>query len=55
MHSAAGFSGSDELIVEAELGGGDGDVAWQHAQIFRQSMKEAEAPSLEIVVEMEDA
>ncbi|XP_062845921.1 peptide-N(4)-(N-acetyl-beta-glucosaminyl)asparagine amidase [Trichomycterus rosablanca] len=55
MHSPVGFSGSGELFVEAELGGGDGDAAWQHAQLFRQSMKEAEAPSLEILVEMEDA
>uniref|UniRef100_A0AAR2LKG1 Peptide-N(4)-(N-acetyl-beta-glucosaminyl)asparagine amidase n=1 Tax=Pygocentrus nattereri TaxID=42514 RepID=A0AAR2LKG1_PYGNA len=55
MHSLAGFSGSTELVVEAELSGGDGDAAWQHAQLFRQSMKETETSSFEILVEMEDA
>ncbi|XP_036423576.1 peptide-N(4)-(N-acetyl-beta-glucosaminyl)asparagine amidase [Colossoma macropomum] len=55
MHSLAGLSGSTELVVEAELSGGDGDAAWQHAQLFRQSMKESETSSFEILVEMEDA
>uniref|UniRef100_W5KU87 Peptide-N(4)-(N-acetyl-beta-glucosaminyl)asparagine amidase n=1 Tax=Astyanax mexicanus TaxID=7994 RepID=W5KU87_ASTMX len=55
MHSVAGLSESTELVVEAELSGGDGDAGWQHAQLFRQNMKETETSSFEIIVEMEDA
>ncbi|KAM9434363.1 peptide-N(4)-(N-acetyl-beta-glucosaminyl)asparagine amidase isoform 1-T1 [Clarias gariepinus] len=54
MHSATGLTGSAEVVVEAELSGGDGDAAWQHAQLFRQSLKDTETSSFEIVVEMED-
>lgn len=36
------FSGSDYIVIEAELHGGSGDVAWQHAQLFRESMDDPE-------------
>lgn len=55
MHSPTGLTGSEEVVVEAELSGGDGEVAWQHAQLFRQSLKDTETSSFEILVEMEDA
>lgn len=55
MHSPTGLTGSAEVVVEAELTGGDGQAAWQHAQLFRQSLKDAETSSFEILVEMEDA
>ncbi|XP_048848793.1 peptide-N(4)-(N-acetyl-beta-glucosaminyl)asparagine amidase isoform X1 [Brienomyrus brachyistius] len=55
MHSAPNFSGSTDLVVEAELGGSEGELSWQHSQLFRHSLKEAEDSSLEIVIEMAEA
>ncbi|XP_051526404.1 peptide-N(4)-(N-acetyl-beta-glucosaminyl)asparagine amidase-like isoform X1 [Myxocyprinus asiaticus] len=55
LHSAASLSGGTELIVEAELKGGDGDVSWQHAQLFRQSLEETEKVLFELRVEMEQS
>lgn len=34
------FVNSKQLILEAELAGGRGDVAWQHSQLFRQSLND---------------
>ncbi|XP_026145753.1 peptide-N(4)-(N-acetyl-beta-glucosaminyl)asparagine amidase-like [Carassius auratus] len=55
LHSSSSLSGGKELIVEAELTGGEGEVSWQHAQLFRQSLKDAEKVSFEILVEMEES
>lgn len=55
MHSAASLSGGTELVVEAELTGGEGDVSWQHAQLFRQSLKETEKVLFEVLIEMEQS
>ncbi|KAJ8367353.1 hypothetical protein AAFF_G00320520 [Aldrovandia affinis] len=55
VHAAPSFSGSTELIVEAELAGGEGESSWQHAQLFRQSLKEPKEPSLEILIALETA
>ncbi|KAK2864603.1 hypothetical protein Q7C36_003757 [Tachysurus vachellii] len=55
MHSPTGLTGSAEVVVEAELSGGDGEAAWQHAQLFRQSLKDTETSSFEILVQMEGA
>ncbi|MFT7811400.1 peptide-N(4)-(N-acetyl-beta-glucosaminyl)asparagine amidase isoform X1 [Arapaima gigas] len=52
MHSAPSFSGSTELVVEAELSGGDGQLSWQHSQLFRHSLKEPEESSFEILIDM---
>ncbi|KAI1902418.1 hypothetical protein AGOR_G00044560 [Albula goreensis] len=55
MHPAPSFSGSTELIVEAELAGGEGESSWQHAQLFRQSLAEPKEPSFEILIDLEEA
>ncbi|RXN34451.1 peptide-N(4)-(N-acetyl-beta-glucosaminyl)asparagine amidase [Labeo rohita] len=55
LHSSSTLSGGKELIVEAELTGGEGEVSWQHAQLFRQSLKDTEKVIFEILVEMEES
>lgn len=37
-----------KLYLKARLEGGKGDLAWQHAQLFRESMKNQEANGFEI-------
>ncbi|XP_038828062.1 peptide-N(4)-(N-acetyl-beta-glucosaminyl)asparagine amidase [Salvelinus namaycush] len=54
MHLLPGLSGSSELVVEAELAGGEGESSWQHSQLFRRNLNEPEESSLEIFVEMEE-
>lgn len=49
------LSGSSEFIIVAELSGGEGDSSWQHAQLFRQSLKETEESSFEILIHLEEA
>uniref|UniRef100_A0A4W6FP67 Peptide-N(4)-(N-acetyl-beta-glucosaminyl)asparagine amidase n=1 Tax=Lates calcarifer TaxID=8187 RepID=A0A4W6FP67_LATCA len=47
--------GSSDFIVVAELSGGEGEAFWQHSQLFRQSLKETEESSFEILIQLEDA
>ncbi|XP_012290984.1 peptide-N(4)-(N-acetyl-beta-glucosaminyl)asparagine amidase isoform X2 [Aotus nancymaae] len=54
LHSYADFSGATEVILEAELSGGDGDIAWQHTQLFRQSLNDHEENCLEIIIKFSD-
>ncbi|XP_012865966.1 PREDICTED: peptide-N(4)-(N-acetyl-beta-glucosaminyl)asparagine amidase isoform X1 [Dipodomys ordii] len=46
------FSGATEVILEAELSKGDGDAAWQHTQLFRQSLNDHEENGLEIIIKL---
>ncbi|XP_018571005.1 peptide-N(4)-(N-acetyl-beta-glucosaminyl)asparagine amidase [Anoplophora glabripennis] len=44
------FYGSQVLSISASLSGGKGDVSWQHAQLFRQSIDSEDFPfSLKII------
>ncbi|XP_076986084.1 peptide-N(4)-(N-acetyl-beta-glucosaminyl)asparagine amidase isoform X2 [Tamandua tetradactyla] len=54
LHSYHDFSGATEVILEAELSKGDGDVAWQHTQLFRQSLNDHEENCLEIIIKFSD-
>ncbi|CAN9504156.1 unnamed protein product [Ophioblennius macclurei] len=53
--SFPGLRGASVLLVSAELGGGDGETSWQHAQLFRQSWKETDKSSFEIIIHLQDA
>uniref|UniRef100_UPI00398F8418 peptide-N(4)-(N-acetyl-beta- glucosaminyl)asparagine amidase n=1 Tax=Pristiophorus japonicus TaxID=55135 RepID=UPI00398F8418 len=53
-HSFPDFNGSTELILEAELSGGEGAVAWQHTQLFRQSLNDRQEYPMEIVITLQD-
>lgn len=53
-HSFQNVAGSSELTVTAELGGGDGDVSWQHSQLFRQSLKQTEDYSFDVQICLDD-
>lgn len=48
------FSGATEVTLEAELSRGDGGVAWQHTQLFRQSLSDPGENGLEIIIELSD-
>uniref|UniRef100_A0AAY4EU34 Peptide-N(4)-(N-acetyl-beta-glucosaminyl)asparagine amidase n=1 Tax=Denticeps clupeoides TaxID=299321 RepID=A0AAY4EU34_9TELE len=52
MQVIPSISGATEMVVVSELRGGD---SWQHAQLFRRSLKDPEESSFEILVELEDA
>ncbi|XP_006883415.1 PREDICTED: peptide-N(4)-(N-acetyl-beta-glucosaminyl)asparagine amidase [Elephantulus edwardii] len=54
LHCYHDFFGVTEVILEAELSRGDGDVAWQHAQLFRQSLDDHEENGLEIIIKFSD-
>ncbi|XP_028316958.1 peptide-N(4)-(N-acetyl-beta-glucosaminyl)asparagine amidase isoform X2 [Gouania willdenowi] len=55
MQSFPNLCGASELIVSAELSGGEGDTSWQHSQLFRQSLKETEEPSFEVIIHLQEA
>ncbi|KAE8282359.1 Peptide-N(4)-(N-acetyl-beta-glucosaminyl)asparagine amidase [Larimichthys crocea] len=53
--SIQSLCGSSEFIVVAGLSGGEGETSWQHSQLFRQSLKQTEESSFEILIHLEDA
>ncbi|MCP4485365.1 MAG: hypothetical protein GY823_12510 [Flavobacteriaceae bacterium] len=44
------FHGSSDLQLTATLSGGKGDTAWQHAQLFRQNVKDLNEFPLDITL-----
>ncbi|XP_035886478.1 peptide-N(4)-(N-acetyl-beta-glucosaminyl)asparagine amidase isoform X2 [Phyllostomus discolor] len=54
LRSYHDFYGATEVILEAELSRGDGVVAWQHTQLFRQSLNDHEENCLEIIIKFSD-
>lgn len=55
LQSFQSLSGSSDLIVAATLEGGEGETSWQHSQLFRQSLKQTNESSFEILINLEDA
>ena len=48
------LKGAVKLILTAVLSGGNGDSAWQHAQLFRQSLENTEDRSLIVNIRLEN-
>lgn len=48
------LKGATKLILTVTVSGGEGDCAWQHAQIFRQSLENEDDRSLVIDIELEN-
>ncbi|KAK5620096.1 Peptide-N(4)-(N-acetyl-beta- glucosaminyl)asparagine amidase, partial [Crenichthys baileyi] len=53
LQSFPSLSGSSELIVAAELSGGEGETSWQHSQLFRQDLNDQES-SFEVIIQLQD-
>jgi len=43
-----------KLNVIVKLSGGEGELAWQHAQLFRQSMEKTDEPSMIINIQLKN-
>lgn len=52
--SYSDFSGATEVMLEAVLNGGDGGAAWQHTQLFRESLTGCGENCLEIIIKLSD-
>uniref|UniRef100_A0A8C5K1I7 Peptide-N(4)-(N-acetyl-beta-glucosaminyl)asparagine amidase n=1 Tax=Jaculus jaculus TaxID=51337 RepID=A0A8C5K1I7_JACJA len=54
LRSYDDFSGATEVTLEAVLSKGDGTIAWQHTQLFRQSLNDHGENCLEIIIRFSD-
>lgn len=46
------LKGATKLNITVKLSGGKGDLAWQHAQLFRESLNNTEKPSMTITIKL---
>lgn len=46
------LEGATKLILSATVSGGQGDAAWQHAQLFRQSLENENDQSMVIAIQL---
>ncbi|XP_054847912.1 LOW QUALITY PROTEIN: peptide-N(4)-(N-acetyl-beta-glucosaminyl)asparagine amidase [Eublepharis macularius] len=53
LHSYSDISNVTDVLLKAELSGGDGDIAWQHTQLFRQSLNDGE-DCFEIIIKFSE-
>ena len=44
------MKGNPEMLLHAEMRRGKGDVAWQHTQLFRQSMNDSSIAPFDIKI-----
>lgn len=54
LTSYSDFCGATEVTLEATLSGGDGKTAWQHTQLFRNSLTGCGENCLEIIIKLAD-
>ncbi|XP_051927064.1 peptide-N(4)-(N-acetyl-beta-glucosaminyl)asparagine amidase isoform X1 [Hippocampus zosterae] len=54
MQSFQCLNSSSEFTVTAQLRGGEGNASWQHAQLFRQSLRDTEESPFEIIIHLEN-
>ncbi|XP_061218650.1 peptide-N(4)-(N-acetyl-beta-glucosaminyl)asparagine amidase-like isoform X3 [Neopsephotus bourkii] len=52
--SYSDFSGATEVTLEAVLDGGNGEAAWQHTQLFRESLTGGGENCLEMIIKLSD-
>jgi peptide-N4-(N-acetyl-beta-glucosaminyl)asparagine amidase len=46
------MKGNTDIFLHAEMRRGKGDVAWQHTQLFRQSMGDSSAAPFDIKIHL---
>ncbi|XP_052796357.1 peptide-N(4)-(N-acetyl-beta-glucosaminyl)asparagine amidase-like [Mya arenaria] len=50
LQTVTGISGATSFTLNVHLTGGRGGIAWQHTQLFRQSMEDSEVQPFEVKV-----
>ncbi|XP_043920711.1 peptide-N(4)-(N-acetyl-beta-glucosaminyl)asparagine amidase [Protopterus annectens] len=50
LHTFSDFAGATEVVLEADLCGGEGNTAWQHTQLFRQKLTDSDSFPLDVII-----